>query len=123
METPSLAAERRACARQTLSVPVLIEHVGRRPGPPFLVRGRLRDISNKGVFLWAPPLFRTGQELRIDLEIPSAAGPSQGLKIGFHAHVVRTEPGEPGTTDSGIAARILRSDTPRIVPCNPDLRD
>jgi PilZ domain len=106
------ASDRRLTLRRELETPVWLEALPRQPDCPSLVRATTRDISNRGAFIWVPPVFSLGQQLRMEMEVAPGPGHSVELKIDCDAEVVRVEPSVAPGNRSGIAVRILRFDAP-----------
>jgi PilZ domain len=111
-EVPA-ASERRTALRRELSIPVWVEKLPVQPHHPSLVRAQTRDISHQGAFLWVPPLFSLGQQLRLEMDVAPEAEQNLGLKIKCEAEVVRLQPATPLEKTPGMAVRILKFDTPR----------
>ena len=83
---------------------------------PFLLEGKIRDISNKGAYLLLPMEFRVGQRVRLEMHVPPEAARSLGLGIQCEAEVIRVDPPAPGGQGRGVAVRILSFQTPEIFP-------
>ncbi len=112
--TDSLAAsERRLALRREMEIPVWVEALPRRQNPPALIRALTRDVSNRGAFLWMPPLFAVGQQLHLEMDVPPQSGQTLELRIECDAEVVRVQPPGPENSKAGMAVRIVRFSTPR----------
>jgi len=116
MTEPQRASERRRFIRQSLDLPVSVQLRPPKGAGPSRVQGRTRDLSNAGAYFWAPTALQIGQPLRLSLEIPCASGGNFSLRIAFEAEVVRVERGKGGEQKMGAAARVLRFETPEIIP-------
>jgi PilZ domain-containing protein len=79
------------------------------------VTGRLRDISNHGAYLWSGQSFAPGQTLRLILEVPPDQGRNWALEIQCEAEVLRVEPGNPRTGETGLAVRIAHFNIPKVL--------
>ena len=101
------ASERRLSLRNEMDIPVLLERQGRNRGAPSLVKARTRDISHKGVFVWAPLIYQVGERLRLEMTVSPDLNRNLALNIKCEAEVIRVE--QPAAPDgrSGIALRIL----------------
>ena len=108
------ATERRVAPRHPLDVPGLAEREPRSAGTPFLVKVRVRDINHKGAFIWAPPIFRIGERLRVEIEVNPELGHTYGLNITFSGEVVRVESSNGPAQPPGFGIRIIQFDTPRL---------
>lgn len=98
--------------RRDVEIPVWLEALPRRPGPPSLVKALTRDISNQGAFLWVPPIFTVGQKLRIEMDVSPNPQATLELKLECSAEVVRMEPAHANGGKPGIGVRILEFGTP-----------
>jgi hypothetical protein len=113
--------ERRISCRQAMELPVTVE-----PGPELprdkngsAIRGLTRDISNRGAYFWAAGPFEPGQHLHLCVEIPPEDGRNYRLKIQWQPEVIRVDASLPGEQASGIAVRVLRFETPTVMPDPP----
>ena len=98
--------------RQRISLPVAVEFITEQGQPTLQVKGWTRDLSNTGVFFWAPGGFETGQKLRLILEVGTDSVYDCCLEIRWDGEVIRVE---PGVRELGVAARILQFDIPKVV--------
>ena len=105
-------SERRVMARQRVSLPVAVEFITEQGQPTLQVKGWTRDLSNLGVFFWAPGAFETGQKLRLILEVGTDSVYNCCLEIRWDGEVIRVE---PGVREFGVAVRILQFDIPKVV--------
>lgn len=110
-ESPA-ASNRRLALRREVEIPVWIEGLPRRPGPPSLIRAFTRDISHRGAFLWVPPVFAIGQKVHIEMDVSPDPHSSMELKLDCSAEVVRLQTAPPGGGKTGIGVRILEFGTP-----------
>ena len=113
-EDPAVA-ERRTALRRQIDLPVWVEELPSRIGRPIIVRGRIRDVSHRGAFLWVPPVFSVGQRLRLEMGVATGEDQNLGLQIKCEAEVVRLQPAVPPGHPSGVGVRILQFDAPRPV--------
>ena len=109
-------SERRLSLRRPVNIPVWVERLPQLAGQPSLIKSQTRDISNRGAFLWAPPVFQVGQHVRLEMEIEPEFGQNVGLKIRCAAEIFRVEPANPPAAPSGMAVRILGFDIPQPTP-------
>lgn len=113
-ERPSVP-ERRVAQRQPIDVVVLIQKEVRSPGPPSLVWAQMLDISHQGAFILAPPIFRVGDRLHLEMDTAPELGQTLGLNIRCETEIVRVEPPSPPENRLGIGVRILSFDAPRPI--------
>lgn len=105
--------ERRVAQRRSVNLPVWVEKLPRVSGTPSLVKAQTRDISNRGVYIWIPPLYRLGQRLGLEMDVPPGSFQELGLHLRCTAEVVRVEAPKPPENKSGMGLRILSFETPR----------
>jgi len=113
--------ERRISCRQAMELPVTVEPSSEPPKGEngSAIRGLTRDISNRGAYFWAAGPFEPGQQLRLCVEIPPEDGRNYRLKIRWQAEVIRVDARLPSEQASGIAVRVLRFETPTVMPGPP----
>jgi hypothetical protein len=95
-----------------MSLPVAIEVLAEQDRAALQMKGWTRDVSNAGVFFWAPGAFAVGQKLRLILEVGIDSVYNCSLEIRWDGEVIRAE---PGVRESGVAVRILQFDIPKVV--------
>lgn len=75
----------------------------------------MRDISHQGAFILAPPIFRIGERLHLQMEVAPELGQTFGLNLRCETEIVRVESPSPPERPSGIGVRILSFDAPRPI--------
>jgi Tfp pilus assembly protein PilZ len=117
----SIGPERRLSLRNPIDVPVWLERQPGRRQAPSLIKAQTRDVSHKGLFVWAPPVFKVGEHLRLEMNV--APDPNRNLELHLQgeAEVVRIEPPQAPGGRSGFGLRILsfQPATPLIFPHDP----
>ncbi len=106
--------ERRKFVRQNLSVPLLVGQEPPETAGSSLIKGRIRDINNRGAYFRAIGPFRIGQTVHLSLRVSATQSQKYSLEIRCEAIVVRTEPAAGDDGGMGVAVRILRFDTPKV---------
>ena len=86
---------------------VWLEKTQRVGQSPSLVKARTRDVSNRGIFVWAPHVFQLGEHLQLEMNV--APNPEQRLQLNIKgtAQVVRLEGGHSQNDRPGLALQIL----------------
>jgi hypothetical protein len=98
--------DRRADPRFNLNVPV--QFTWKIPGVgPELGNGKTRDVSLRGVFVFADVCPPAGSAVRVNVLLPSGAGDSN-LVMRARATVVRVESTEVSESGAGFAAVTKR---------------
>lgn len=117
-ELPS-SSERRNPFRQPLDLPVRVELNPGSGGTLAVVKGRTRDVSNRGAYFWASAAFHLGQALHLTWNIPAELDHNSTLEIRCVAEVIRLDPEAPANRGVGVGVRILHFGTPKVTsgPC------
>ena len=112
---PFGSGERRATRRYELSLPIVVRAVPHERSEPC--RGRIRDISTRGIYFITDEEFIPGAELEFTVALP--VGVTQGTEVSIRAYsrVLRAEERrEEDTTRTGVAAVIERIEYIRAEP-------
>jgi hypothetical protein len=112
---PFGSGERRATRRYDLTLPIVIRAVPHKQSEPC--RGRIRDVSARGIYFITDEEFTPGAELEFTIALPM--GITQGTEVSIRAHsrVLRAEERrEDDTTRTGVAAVIERIEYIRAEP-------
>ena len=114
---------RRQFIRQPLSVTVRLGKGDERDARPVTVVGRTRDVSNKGVYLWARDEFRVGEILRLQIDVPLEPAGNTGLQVCCTAEILRIDRGNlaQGSAGVGLAVRVLQFDVPQFLSQPPTI--
>jgi hypothetical protein len=112
-------SERRNPKRQFLNLPVRVEMNPGSGGKLIVLKGRTRDVSNRGAYFWASAAFHLGQALHLTWNIPAELDHNSTLEIRCVAEVIRLDPEQPANGEIGVAVRILHFGTPKVTsgPC------
>lgn len=122
-ELPS-SSERRNPGRQFFDLPVRVEMNPGSGGRLIVVKGRTRDVSNRGAYFRAHAAFHLGQALHLTWNIPAELNHNSALEIRCVVEVVRLDPEEPANGGVGVGVRILHFGTPKVTPGSyPNLED
>jgi hypothetical protein len=100
--------------RQFLDLPVRVEMNPGAGGTLAVVKGRTRDVSNRGAYFWARAAFHLGQALHLTWIIPAELNHNSALEIRCVAEVIRLDPEEPANREVGVAVRILHFGIPKV---------
>jgi hypothetical protein len=112
---PFGSGERRTTRRYDLSLPILVRVIPHKRSEPC--RGRIRDISARGIYFITNEEFTAGAELEFTVALP--VGITQGTEVSIHAHsrVLRTEDRrEEDAARTGVAAVIEAIESIRAEP-------
>ena len=123
MTTRQSTPNRRQFMRQPLSVTVRVGKGDNREARPITVVGRTRDVSTRGVYLWAPDDFRVGEVLRLQIDVPLEPAGNTGLHVCCTAEILRIDPGNlvQGRAGVGLAVRVLQFDVPQFLSQPPTI--
>jgi hypothetical protein len=111
--------ERRRTRRFEIKVPVRFSWIG-SDGTRSTGKGKTRDISIHGAFIWAWPVPLPGDAVEVKVEVPSFLIGGTSLRLHGNGTVLRVEPPDAQAHGFAIAVDFQTTGTEAMSGCGSE---